>query len=106
MPKIFESGPYQFFFFSDEGDEPPHIHVRRDNANCKYWLDPISLAYNRGLSRSDLSDIRRIISENRAIFIEAYVTYHGNASPSTKTSPRPKGKGKRGKKGNSPRAAG
>jgi hypothetical protein len=27
MPTVFRSGPYRFFFFSDEGNEPVHVHV-------------------------------------------------------------------------------
>jgi Domain of unknown function (DUF4160) len=30
MPVVLRIGPYVFFFFSLENDEPPHIHVQRD----------------------------------------------------------------------------
>jgi hypothetical protein len=30
MPTVLRVGPYRFFFFSGDRDEPPHIHVERD----------------------------------------------------------------------------
>jgi hypothetical protein len=36
------SGPYRFFFFSFDCDEPEHVHVERDRQQCKFWLDPVA----------------------------------------------------------------
>ena len=30
----------RFFFFSNEGREPPHIHVKAGGDEAKFWLDP------------------------------------------------------------------
>ena len=30
-------GPYRLFFFSNEGGEPPHIHVEREDPPAKFW---------------------------------------------------------------------
>jgi len=38
VPTILRDGPYRFFFFSNEGFEPPHVHVQRDRAIAKFWL--------------------------------------------------------------------
>jgi hypothetical protein len=43
MPEVVRDGPYRFFFFSSEGAEPPHVHVRRDRCMAKYWLWPVQL---------------------------------------------------------------
>lgn len=29
---------WRLFFYSDEGHEPVHIHARKGDAECKYWL--------------------------------------------------------------------
>jgi len=29
-------GPYRFFFYSFDCQEPMHVHVERDDANCKF----------------------------------------------------------------------
>jgi hypothetical protein len=36
MPTVLRVGPYQFFFYSTDGKEPPHIHVERDDDVAKY----------------------------------------------------------------------
>ena len=30
MPTVFRSGPYRFYFYSHEPNEPPHVHVDHD----------------------------------------------------------------------------
>ena len=68
MPKIFEWNGYRFHFFSNEGDplEPVHIHVRKGRDDAKFWLFPdVSLAYNRGLSRQELTQLMRVIEDRR-----------------------------------------
>jgi Domain of unknown function (DUF4160) len=42
MPKVVEAGPYRVFFYSNERNEPPHVHVERDNRVAKFWLRPSS----------------------------------------------------------------
>ncbi|PYR02104.1 MAG: hypothetical protein DMG00_29760, partial [Acidobacteria bacterium] len=45
MPKVTGiPGPYWFFFYSFDCNEPIHVHVRRDRQHCKFWLAPVSLA--------------------------------------------------------------
>jgi len=64
MPKIDIPGPYRFHFFSHEPAEPPHVHVKRDKAICKFWLKPIGLGYNHGFSAHELKKIERIVEEH------------------------------------------
>ncbi len=45
-------GPYRFYFYSFDCDEPLHVHVRRDRQHCKFWLAPVTLAWNHGFGRS------------------------------------------------------
>jgi hypothetical protein len=59
MPTILRLHAYRFHFYADEGNEPPHIHVTRDNVECKYWLRPIRLARNKGFPTQELRDIER-----------------------------------------------
>ena len=34
---------------SHEPNEPPHVHVDRDNLSAKFWLRPVALARNATL---------------------------------------------------------
>ena len=72
MPTVARIGPYRFFFYSDEGDEPPHVHVLRDRDVAKFWLDPASLAYSRGFAAHELNELTRIVRERTAQFMEAW----------------------------------
>jgi Domain of unknown function (DUF4160) len=49
MPTVLRSGPYRFYFYIHEPNEPPHIHVDRDDFSAKFWIDPVQLAANFGL---------------------------------------------------------
>ncbi|MBI4785942.1 MAG: DUF4160 domain-containing protein [Chloroflexi bacterium] len=72
MPTVDIIGPYRFFFYSGDRDEPPHIHVERDKNKTKFWLDPIRLEYNRGFSRSEVNRIQKTVEQNRARFLRRW----------------------------------
>ena len=64
MPKIPGiPGPYWFFFYSFDCNEPMHVHVRRDRQHAKFWLAPVSLAWNHGFSPRELNEIRHAESQ-------------------------------------------
>ncbi|MEM9120407.1 MAG: DUF4160 domain-containing protein [Cyanobacteria bacterium P01_F01_bin.56] len=43
MPTFLRVAPYWFFCYAGDRDEPPHVHVERDNGLAKFWLHPIRL---------------------------------------------------------------
>jgi len=45
---------YRFFFFSNEGTEPPHIHVERGDGYAKFWLEPVELVDAVGMGNANL----------------------------------------------------
>ncbi|RJP40628.1 MAG: DUF4160 domain-containing protein [Desulfobacteraceae bacterium] len=63
MPTVFKSGPYRFFFYAGDRDEPHHIHIERDDKIAKYWLDPIRLQNSGGFNRLELRQIGSIIEK-------------------------------------------
>ena len=78
MPTLAQIGPYRFFFYSNEGDEPPHVHVKREDNVAKFWLEPTALAEDGGLRKHQLREIQRLVAENRAAWIEAWHEYFGS----------------------------
>ncbi|WP_245537279.1 DUF4160 domain-containing protein [Thiocystis violascens] len=76
MPTVMKIGRFRFHFYSDEGAEPPHIHVRCSDGECKFWLSPVTLARNRGIPPHDLREIERLIFEQRQSFVDQYHEYH------------------------------
>ena len=78
MPMVLRIGPYRFHFYSREGNEPPHIHVEREDLEAKFWLRPVSLAANHGFSASELRDLQRLVEEHCQTLLAAYIRIHGN----------------------------
>jgi hypothetical protein len=68
-----------FHFYSNEGGEPPHIHVRAADGGCKFWLVQVSLAHNRGVKPRDLRKIEALVYEHRALLLEKYHEIHGRS---------------------------
>jgi len=77
MPTVLRSGPYRFFFYAGDRDEPHHIHVERDDKVAKFWLDPIRLQNSGGFNRLELRHIYGIIEENRESLMEGWYEYFG-----------------------------
>ncbi|MEO8325180.1 MAG: DUF4160 domain-containing protein [Nitrospirota bacterium] len=71
-------GPYRFFFYSFDCNEPKHIHAQRDRHICKFWLEPISLAGNDGFAPHELNRIRKILLDQRVKMIEAWEEHCGH----------------------------
>jgi hypothetical protein len=70
-------GPYRFFFYSFDCNEPEHVHVRRENRVCKFWLSPIALAANEGFSARELNVIRQYVERNKSEIVEAWHEHCG-----------------------------
>ena len=39
MPTILLIFGWRLFFYANEGNEPIHVHCRKGEKECKYWLD-------------------------------------------------------------------
>ncbi|MBU6297282.1 MAG: DUF4160 domain-containing protein [Alphaproteobacteria bacterium] len=78
MPTVPRWNGYRFYFFSNEGQEPPHIHVDRGENTVKFWLDPVEIARNIGFAPRELNVIERKVQEERENFIKAWDVYFGS----------------------------
>ena len=78
MPTVLRSGPYRVYFYSHEPNEPPHVHVDRDDLSAKFWLDPIGLARNLGFSAHELGTIERMLTNHQQELLEAWNERFGN----------------------------
>lgn len=77
MPTVLRVGRFRFFFFSNEGQEPPHIHIKAGSDEAKYWLDPVQLAANYGFHVRDLNQIERLVEEHHDPLLEAWHEHLG-----------------------------
>ena len=72
MPTVLRSGPYRLFFYAGDRDEPPHVHVERDNCEAKLWLDPVRFARSNGFAASEINKIEKLIVENQQDLLESW----------------------------------
>lgn len=74
-PTVLRSGPYRFFFYSGDRDEPPHIHVERNEMKAKIWLDPVMLDSSGGFSRKEINKILELVNEYEVELIRSWHEY-------------------------------
>ena len=80
MPTVLRSGPYRFFFYSNEDGEPPHIHVQRERYLAKFWLKPVTLAKCTGFPAHELNLLQRLTRKNAAVLLEAWNEFFQSAN--------------------------
>jgi hypothetical protein len=72
MPTVLRVGRFRFFFFSNEGQEPAHIHVKSGSDEAKFWLEPVELAGNYGFNNRELTTVEELVKQYRDELIEAW----------------------------------
>ncbi len=72
MPTVLREGPYRFFFYSADYNEPPHIHVERESFKVKFWLDPLRLESNSGFGRVEIGRIQRLVENHAELLLRSW----------------------------------
>lgn len=72
MPSVLRVGPYRFFFYPSDAPEPPHIHVKRDSAEAKFWLSPVLYEHSTRFSEHELRKIQSIVTQHEQELLEAW----------------------------------
>ena len=75
MPTLLEMEGFRFYFFSLEGTEPPHVHVRRGGGKAKFWLSPVKLARSRGLTRPEFKRAHELAEAHAEQFLQRWNQY-------------------------------
>lgn len=75
MPTVLRIGPYRFFFYAGDRDEPRHVHVEREGSRAKFWLEPIRLQESGGLRGAELNRIAVLVAEHHNELVRAWDDY-------------------------------
>jgi hypothetical protein len=76
MPTLLLVNGLRFFFYSNENNEPIHVHITKGNANGKVWLEPtIRIEYLFGFTSGEEKDIIEIIEKNADNFKKKWNEY-------------------------------
>jgi hypothetical protein len=73
MPTALTANGFRFYFYSNEGDEPRHVHVEKGSSFGKIWLEPkIKPAYFSGFTPNEIRNIVDIVEINLATLIDKW----------------------------------
>lgn len=76
MPTLLLLNGFRFFFYSNENNEPIHVHITKGDAYGKVWVEPeINIAYLIGFSGSEEKTIIEIITEYAPAFKQKWNEY-------------------------------
>ncbi|MDX9971840.1 MAG: DUF4160 domain-containing protein [FCB group bacterium] len=75
MPTVLRVGPFRFFFYASDRNEPPHVHVECDDKVAKLWLQPVRLHSSGGFSRTEIGRIQSIVVDQQQALLEAWNEY-------------------------------
>ncbi|MFH2143895.1 MAG: DUF4160 domain-containing protein [Bacteroidota bacterium] len=76
MPTILTILGWRLFFYSNENNEPMHIHAQKAETECKFWIKvddfEIEEAYSFNLNQQQRREIRKIIFEHFDYIIQEW----------------------------------
>ena len=77
MPKAIDDiDGYKFYFYSKEGNEPPHIHVKKAGGEAKFWLTPdVILEYHFNFIVQELKKAVKLVFDNKDTLINQWNDY-------------------------------
>jgi len=78
VPTSLRIGPYRFYFYAGDGLEPAHTQVERDDAEAKFWLVPVRMAWNEGFSGAELRKSEKLVEENQGKLLERRNDFFGD----------------------------
>lgn len=78
MPTVLRDGPYRFAFFSSDWTEPPHVHVFRDDAYAKFWLNPVRFDSSHGLQAFEVRRIELLVARHEDEILRAWDEFFAN----------------------------
>lgn len=71
-PTVHRERGFRFFFFSNEGSEPAHIHVEKGDGYAKIWLDGFRFAEVEGFDPGELRWLVETVRSNESRFRSAW----------------------------------
>lgn len=78
MPTLLYLNGLRFFFYSNENNEPIHVHITKGDANGKIWLEPsIRIEYLIGFTNAEEKVILEAVEAHSENFKNKWNEYFG-----------------------------
>lgn len=75
-PTVIHSRGWRLHFYMNEGNEPIHIHAKKGEVDCKFWLDPdaveIQEHYAYNITPALRKEVRKLIYQYFSEIVEAW----------------------------------
>lgn len=78
MPTVLNKDGFRFFFYSREGNEPPHIHIIGKGGEMKIWLSNLGIAKVYNLSPKEQRIVLEITATNVELFKKEWGNFYGS----------------------------
>jgi hypothetical protein len=78
MPTVLTKDGFRFFFYSREGNEPPHIHIIGKGGEMKIWLSDLEIAKVYNLSPKEQRIVLEITATNVELLKKEWGNFHGS----------------------------
>ncbi len=78
MPTILRQDGFRFYFFSNENQEPPHVHIDKNNCTMKIWLHDNTIACTIGYNTKEINKLIKITSKNNLLLERAWHEHFSN----------------------------
>ena len=72
MPTVLIKDGFRFHFYSNERNEPPHMHITGKGGEMKVWLPSLEVEFSFGLSPTDQRNALEITKQNAKMFTERW----------------------------------
>ena len=78
MPEVFREHGWVASFYSNEGNEPVHVHIRKGGGEAKFWVRPVSLAMSEGLKVKELAEAEALVEKHADEILRKWNEYFGH----------------------------
>ena len=76
MPTVLFINGFKFRFYSNENDEPVHVHISKGGGNAKIWIEPIVVeCYAYGFTKPQRAMILNLVKENAILLKQKWNEY-------------------------------
>jgi len=72
VPTVHREAGCPFYFYAEEGTEPPHVHVDKAGGTAKFWLRPVRLARAEGLKVQEIRQMLKIVQREQENLLEKW----------------------------------
>jgi hypothetical protein len=72
VPTILFIRGYRFYFFAEEGNEPPHVHIEKGAGSIKVWLDDTSIMKSENLKPPEIRAALQLTRKYRSLLLNSW----------------------------------